>query len=333
MVNKCAPVLIPTLCRYEHFKECIESLKKNSYAQYTDIFIALDYPLKDAHKSGYEKICEYLKNDFSEFKSFNVEKRKYNYGCTKNSYELELKIREKYENLIYAEDDIVFSPNFLEYMNKALQYSKNKDDIIAVTGYSYPVNWAVKDGATCFLQQFNCSMWGCGYWFKDIEKVEADIQEHLMYKDFGNIYKKQKNNMIDACRIDYISCLYEGEGEKNNLLNRVTDVSMRIYMGLYNKKVISPVISKSQNHGFDGSGLYCAKIDTDNSVGVRADSFDYSNQIIDENNNFDFVLDEQNEQTIKININKLNKFDFRGFKIKFKTLIKILLLYVKKSKR
>ena len=85
MVNKCAPVLIPTLCRYEHFKECIESLKKNSYAQYTDIFIALDYPLKDAHKSGYEKICEYLKNDFSEFKSFNVEKRKYNYGCTKNS--------------------------------------------------------------------------------------------------------------------------------------------------------------------------------------------------------------------------------------------------------
>ena len=42
---KCAPILIPTLCRYEHFVKCIQSLKENTLANESDLFIALDYPL------------------------------------------------------------------------------------------------------------------------------------------------------------------------------------------------------------------------------------------------------------------------------------------------
>lgn len=34
-----APVCIPTLNRYEHLKELIESLQQNSWAQYTDLYI------------------------------------------------------------------------------------------------------------------------------------------------------------------------------------------------------------------------------------------------------------------------------------------------------
>lgn len=39
-----APVCIPTLNRYEHLKELIESLQRNPWAQYTDLFIGLDFP-------------------------------------------------------------------------------------------------------------------------------------------------------------------------------------------------------------------------------------------------------------------------------------------------
>ena len=51
-----APVLIPTLCRDEHFIRCIESLKRNAWAKYTDIYIALDFPCKESHWDGYNKI-------------------------------------------------------------------------------------------------------------------------------------------------------------------------------------------------------------------------------------------------------------------------------------
>lgn len=40
-----APILIPTLCRYEHFVRCIESLKKNDWAKFTDINKATQYQL------------------------------------------------------------------------------------------------------------------------------------------------------------------------------------------------------------------------------------------------------------------------------------------------
>lgn len=56
MVKKVyAPVLIPTLCRSEHFIRCIESLKRNTWAQYTDVFIGLDYPPSEKYFDGYCK--------------------------------------------------------------------------------------------------------------------------------------------------------------------------------------------------------------------------------------------------------------------------------------
>ena len=55
---KYAPILIPTLCRADKFRKCIESLKKNKWAKYTAVYIALDYPLNDTHWCGYNEICE-----------------------------------------------------------------------------------------------------------------------------------------------------------------------------------------------------------------------------------------------------------------------------------
>ena len=80
-----APVIIPTLCRYKHFKECLESLSKCKWAEETEIFVGLDYPAKESHRSGYEKIKRYLKEvgDMT-FKKIHVFEREVNYGGGKN---------------------------------------------------------------------------------------------------------------------------------------------------------------------------------------------------------------------------------------------------------
>ena len=81
-----APVIIPTLCRYKHFKECLESLSKCKWAEETEVFIGLDYPAKESHRPGYEKIKSYLKEvgDMT-FKKIHVFEREVNYGAGKNS--------------------------------------------------------------------------------------------------------------------------------------------------------------------------------------------------------------------------------------------------------
>ena len=47
-----APIYIPTLCRYEHFKQCIESLAQCEGASETEVYVALDYPAKESHLEG-----------------------------------------------------------------------------------------------------------------------------------------------------------------------------------------------------------------------------------------------------------------------------------------
>lgn len=41
-------------------KRCIESLKNNFYAKYTDLYISVDYPPSEKYVKGYEKVKEYL---------------------------------------------------------------------------------------------------------------------------------------------------------------------------------------------------------------------------------------------------------------------------------
>ena len=55
-----APIMIPTLCRYEHLVKCVESLAANSLASETELYIGLDYPTKESHWEGYRKIEQYL---------------------------------------------------------------------------------------------------------------------------------------------------------------------------------------------------------------------------------------------------------------------------------
>ena len=65
---------------------------------YTDVYVALDYPSKETHWEGYNKIREYLKGEFPEFASFNVIAREANYGSARNMRELRNDILKKYDH-------------------------------------------------------------------------------------------------------------------------------------------------------------------------------------------------------------------------------------------
>lgn len=308
-----APIIIPTLCRDKHFIKCVESLKKNSYAIYTDVYIALDFPAKEEHKSGYEKISKYLEGDFSEFRNFYVIKREKNLGPDKNMKEMYDVILQKYDRFIRSDDDVEFSPNFLEYMDKCLEYFQDDENILCVTGYSYPIKWEVSPGSTVLKENFICPMWGTGFWTKKYLKVREDIKNNELYKDFstylcGNYMKKAPiSKMTDAAICDYLNGGLVLNIEES-IMHSTTDVALRVYLILKNKYTIMPVESKVRNCGFDGTGTYCQDISKKFDQ-KYADTYNYSLQKIDTNNTFTVLLNKQN--SIDINKQKLNKFDKR----------------------
>ena len=135
-----APVIIPTLCRYEHFKRCLESLRKCTGAEYTDVYIGIDYPTKDSHWDGYNKICEYVSNIVG-FHKLVIIKREKNFGPELNVISLRNCVKEHYDRCIISEDDNEFSPNFLEYMNECLTHFKDNPNVIRICGSK--MTWGV----------------------------------------------------------------------------------------------------------------------------------------------------------------------------------------------
>lgn len=303
---KYAPLMIPTLCRSEHFIRLMESLKKNTWARYTDVIVGVDYPPAEKYVDGWRKICHYLDNgDFSAFNNLIVFKHTRNLGSSENSKFLGNYVNQHYDRRIRCDDDCEFAPNFLEYMDKCLDAFEDDIDVVGVTGYSYPVDWSTSLGATCMKQNFNMAAWGLGQWRKKENLYSDYIRSRQMLKDARMVAVTGRyKNMIAKTYSNYF-CEVMGGLEKNSLLTGVTDISLRTYLACQDKYCISPVISKVKNNGFDGSGVYCQNIVSSNNS--AAAYYDYCSQPIDVSKNFDIVLNDLS--LLHENRLKLSAFD------------------------
>lgn len=288
---KYAPLYITTLCRYKHFYNCVESLKRNSWASNTDVFIGFDYPPSEKYRSGWEKIKEYLNtSDFSMFASFTVLEREKNYGSSANSRATrEYMLSLGYDRWIYVEDDLEFSPNFLEYIDKCLDYYEDDPEVVGVTGYSYPVEWNVSDGATCFKQKFNASVWGTGHWVEKRKPVADFLRNQGLKKSLEKVLKNRLyEDMIDTAKIEYFNEAFSlVHYLKKNWMRTTSDMGVRAYLAVENKYYITPIISKVRNRGFDGSGANCQNI--------KGSADDPAYASIDTNESFDLICDTLND--------------------------------------
>ena len=304
---KYAPVLIPTLCRYQHLKKCIDSLKLNGWAEFTDVYIALDYPPEEKYIEGYEKICKYLEtNDFSEFNNFYVIKRDHNVGSLNNSLLLHDYILEKYDRFIRTDDDCEFSPNFLEYMDKCLDMFENDPTVLGVTGYSYPVNWKIQEGCNIFKNNAIFPMWGTGFWRDKYYSLKNDIVNGYIRNAFFTS-KINRHDMTDARYLDVIT---EGIHLNNDrLTGKFSDVACGCYMQMTKQYIITPKSSKVRNLGFDGTGEYCQNT-VDSTLTCNASTYNYRLQEIDGDNFFVPIIDGENNSAENRTI--LNNFDIRA---------------------
>ena len=282
-----APILITTLCRSQHFIREMESLKKNGWACYTEVYVALDYPKVENHRKGYEEILHYLETeDFSVFAALHVIKRPHNYGASANGISATNEISKRHDRWIRAEDDLEFSPNFIEYMDKCLMEYEHDERVFAINGYSYPVRWVADENSTVVEQNGTFSAWGCGLWRDKIFRAREELGDRFLRNSFKAALRDGRvKRMIPSRRYEYIIHALSGNGP--DLFTRCSDMALGIYMGLKNMCVITPVVNKVKNWGFDGSGLYCGNIVK--KTNRDSQTYDYENQPMDQDAQFAVV--------------------------------------------
>lgn len=252
-----APVIIPTLCRYEHLRVCIESLMRCTHAEKTDVYIGLDYPQKESHWEGYKKIKDYLDSikNSNCFKNLIVICRERNYGIGKegNAEQMINYISKKYDRWIFSEDDNIFAPAFLDYMNQALELFNEDKTVLAICGYRhfYDIRY---DNNNVYRQNVDFSAWGYGMWrnrWQTLINLDKNwFKDRFSIKTLFNLKFKQGNNRL----LDYIGIL-----KSNDLW--INDNTMSIYMALTGSDVVMPTKSLVRNCGWDGSGVNCKTLD------------------------------------------------------------------------
>lgn len=246
-----APVCIPTLDRYEHLKELIESLQKNPWAQYTDLYIGLDFPPGKKYEEGYEKVKRYLNQGIQGFRDVHIIKQDHNLGATKNTWAILDAVLTQFDRFILLEDDNIVSTDFLEYMDKCLEYFYEDERVNTIGGYTNMLleEKVNSDHANVFAVH-DGNGWGLACWKKNWQKMRAEINRDYFeaaVRDIRKISKiKYKRSLYKL--IEYLSVEKEVPFQ---------DSTINIYMQMNDMCKILPTKTKVLNRGWDGTGVNC----------------------------------------------------------------------------
>lgn len=311
-----APVVIPTLFRAETFIPCIESLTNCAGAEHTDVYIALDFPSKDAHWDGYRRIVEYLDNTNFPFKSLNVIKRHKNYGVYGPNSNFNMicdDLWKIYDRLIFSEDDNLFSPNFLLCINNGLDIFEHDKTVISICGYLH--HYGVKTQGNSFYRCRNhFSAWGYGIWKSRIEE-----QKKITTKYFRNSLSFR--NLIKMGRFGRSHFLAYLSSMCPTSYLWLNDVNLSTYMILEDLCQIVPTISLVRNIGVESG---------ENFRSSSRDIADlYIKQPVSNDNTFEFIGTgyECQEENIKDWVHKDKLFHEKYQWVTWKVVIKQTLKY------
>lgn len=248
--NEFAPIAIPTLNRYEHFKRCLESLERCSGAEKTDVYVGLDYPPSEKYVYGWKKIDNYLKEKEgnNRFRQLIVRRREKNCGvggATDNGALLISEIVLKSDRYISTEDDNEFSPNFLEYINWGLEYFADDKSIHAICGCKDIETGDIKNNVYKLNTIFNA--WGYGSW----------VDRRIQLKEVAN-FDKLKSLISESKFTDLFS---KKVFKWSSLLYQYTNRSLhgdmlRSLLPENEKWCVFPKVNKVRNWGWDGTGLH-----------------------------------------------------------------------------
>jgi len=294
------PILISVLDRPIHFQKCIESLVKSPLAKATHLFIALDAPLAEKHKLGQSKVLSFIENIVG-FKEVTLFKREKNMGSSPNQFLAMKDIFKLYDRLIFTEDDNVFSPNFLDFMNQGLELFKGKQDIFSISGHNYLIDIPKSYSSNYYIWP-GFDAWGVGLWKEKWNRVDFSSENNR--KNALSVTKIIKLNAIAG---NYISALFQ------LAQYGVLHDDFAVCLHLIEKKMYSvfPVVSKVRNNGLDNSG------ENGGFSGI------YNNQVIDEAETMHLGIDEGIQPNT--DIYRILK---RHFKLKNKQKIKLFFRYI-----
>lgn len=303
-INIYAPIIIPTLNRFEHLKACVESLQLCHGVEKTEIYISVDFPPSEKYEEGHAKILKYLETGLDGFKEVFVFIQNTNLGAAGNLSFLRDKVFQKHDRYILTEDDNIFSPCFLEYINNGLELYKDDESVWAICAYNYPIdipNTYKHYNNFYYAQEY--SAWGVGNWkdkfYKAHPYVNRDFGLFMLLHKWRKIPWRTLRDLISSIKYDKL----------------YGDLYRTLYLINNDYFCIFPTENLVTNNGHDGSGINCGN--------SRQDFFSKQPRSFEKHFSFKGSPNKAENKNIR---NLLDKYFDIPFKSKIKTILQIFQL-------
>lgn len=237
-----APICLFVYNRPAETRLTIEALSGNTLAADSDLFIFSDFSKSPDHQPGVDAVRSLLAN-VSGFRTVTVTYREKNFGLAQSIISGVTEIIGKYGRVIVLEDDLITAPNFLHFMNQALDIYALKDKVFAISGYSPPA--ILKHSGDAYIGT-RSSSWGWATWSDRWQLVDWDV------KDYSSFTPTHRSSFSSYSGPDLVDML------DRQMSGRVNSWMVRwLYCQFKHRKVdVSPSVSKVKNVGFGAAATH-----------------------------------------------------------------------------
>ena len=246
MKRELAPVIMFVYNRLDSVEQTIENLKRNELAEQAELFIFSDAAKKESQVENVSLVRNYI-HKIDGFKSVHIIEAEKNKGLAKLVITGVTEIINEKGKVIVVEDDLITSPQFLTFMNDALDFYEDEKKIWSISGYQFPFELPETYTKSVYAA-YRSSSWGWATWKDRWETIDWEVKDYSSYKynplriakfckggtDLDKMLRYQMQGKIDswAIRWCYNQCKQD-------------------------KYTIYPVKSLVNNIGTDGRGTHC----------------------------------------------------------------------------
>jgi glycosyltransferase involved in cell wall biosynthesis len=210
-----APICMFTYNRLEETKQTIIALQQNFLAQESELFVFSDGPKNEKAASKIQTVREYLAT-VEGFKKVTIVASEQNKGLAKSIISGVSRILETYDSVVVVEDDLVSTPNFLDFMNQTLDFYKEDRAVFSISGYTMNLP-SLKNEKKDFYFGYRASSWGWGIWKDRWLPIDWEVKDYSVFvkdkikvenfrrggSDMPRMLKNQMTGKIDSWAIRF----------------------------------------------------------------------------------------------------------------------------------
>ncbi|MBN8453807.1 glycosyltransferase [Accumulibacter sp.] len=247
--NAVPPVALFVYNRPTHTRRTLDALARNIGAAQVDLYVFSDGPKRTEDESGVAEVRSLFNNE-DRFHSVTLFAEDSNRGLAAAIIAGVSDVLDRHEMVIVLEDDIITSPQFLQFLTEALIFYRDHEAVWHISGWNYPIKACDGEYSAFLWRVMNC--WGWATWKDRWALFERSPEETLRL--FSPEQKWQFN--LDGSH-DFFSQV------EKNARGRIRTWAVFWYVTIFLRGglCVNPVHSLAVNIGFDGSGTNCGADD------------------------------------------------------------------------